>query len=111
MGKGKIIGFLIIALIGVWAFTDVLDFMLDLIFEPLFMFIILLVNPSYTGTAEGAAMGITIALFVIYILAISPCCRGYIWGRLMGGGPSGGTVVYEEYEVYEEVDLDEEYDD
>jgi predicted membrane protein len=111
MGKGKIIGLLIIALIGIWAFTDILDFVLDLIFEPLFMFFILLISPSYTGTAEGAAMGITIALFVIYILAISPFCRGFIWGRLMGGGSSGGTAVYEEYEVYEEVDLDEEYDD
>jgi hypothetical protein len=73
------------------------------------MFFIQLINPSYTGTAEGAAMGITAALFVIYILAISPFCRGFIWGRLMGGS-SGGEVVYEEYEVYEEVDLDDEYD-
>jgi predicted membrane protein len=111
MGKGKIIGILIIALIGVWAFTDMLDFVLDLIFEPLFIFFILLINPNYTGTAEESAMAITAVLFVIYILAISPFCRGYIWGSLMGGGGSGGEVTYEEYEVYEEVDLDEEYDD
>ena len=109
MGKGKIIGLLIILIIGVWAFTDILDFVLDLVFEPLFGFLILLINPSYTGTAEAAAMGITAVLLVIYILAISPFCRGYIWGSLMGGRRTGG-VVYEEYEVYEEVDLEEEYD-
>ena len=112
MGRlSYIIGIIIILLFAAWGYTDL--FFIDDILDALlgYPFTLLGINP---GTIEALmGTGGIIAVIAVVALFIFPVCRSYIWHSLMGGGggKKGGTVVYEEYEVYEEVDEDELYDE